>query len=68
MAAMTAQDVAAVRAIYMSPHWIADPELDHATVIQLVREIGRLEGVVDRLQVEKHDLVERLLAVGSDLS
>jgi len=29
-------------------------------------EVERLRGQVDRLQVEKHDLVERLLQMGSD--
>jgi hypothetical protein len=30
-------------------------------------EVERLRGQVERLQVEKHDLVERLLQIGSDL-
>jgi hypothetical protein len=30
-------------------------------------EVDHLRGTVDRLQVEKHDLVERLLQVGSSL-
>jgi hypothetical protein len=29
-------------------------------------EVERLRGVIDRLQVEKHDLIERLMRAGSD--
>jgi hypothetical protein len=34
----------------------------------LIDEVEHLRGTVERLQIEKHDLIERLLQVGSDPS
>jgi len=57
-----------VKAIYTSPHWIADPELDYATIRELLREIGRLQAKIDAVKVLIADSYEGTRRIdGADL-
>jgi hypothetical protein len=46
---MTPQAVAALRAVYSSPRFIADAELDRENVLTLLDEVERLQAVVATL-------------------